>query len=113
MGALLVAFWLMYFYGANLTEGWFGPFCFDSSELPVITIYAMYIPIFFMIMKKEKDWSVFNRIIMPGLSVCGCVIMVIAAVFAHRMAVVFYLVVYAVCMLIAFAFDKTRKNKAA
>ena len=113
MGALLVAFWLLYFYGANLTEGWFGPFCFDSSELPVITIYAMYIPIFFMIMKKEKDWSAFNRFVMPGLAICGCIVMVIAAVFAHRMAVVFYLVVYAVCLLIAFAFDKTKNNKAA
>jgi APA family basic amino acid/polyamine antiporter len=111
IGVLLVSFWLMYFYGANLTEGWFGPFCFDSSELPVITIYAMYIPMFLMIMKKEKDWNAFNRFIMPALSVCGCLIMVIAAIFAHRMAVVYYLIVFAVGMLIALAFDKTKKNK--
>ncbi len=113
IGALLVAGWLLYFYGANLTEGWFGPFCFDSSELPVITIYAMYIPIFLMIMKKEKDWGVFNRFIMPALSICGCLIMVIAAIFAHRMAVVFYLIVFAVGMLIGVYCDKTKKNKAA
>ncbi len=113
IGALLVAGWLLYFYGANLTEGWFGPFCFDSSELPVITIYAMYIPIFLMIMKKEKDWGVFNRFIMPALSICGCLIMVIAAIFAHRMAVVFYLIVFAVGMLIGVCCDKTNKNKAA
>ncbi len=113
MGALLVAGWLLYFYGANLTEGWFGPFCFDSSELPVITIYAMYIPIFLMIMKKEKDWGVFNRFIMPALSICGCLIMVIAAIFAHRMAVAFYLIVFAVGMLIGVYCDKTKKNKAA
>ncbi len=113
IGALLVAGWLLYFYGANLTEGWFGPFCFDSSELPVITIYAMYIPIFLMIMKKEKDWGVFNRIIMPALSICGCLIMVIAAIFAHRMAVVFYLIIFAVGMLIGVYCDKTKKNKAA
>lgn len=113
MGALIVMFWLMYFYGANLTEGWFGPFCFDSSELPVITIYAMYIPMFLMIMKKEKDWSAFNRFVMPALSVCGCLIMVTAAIFAHRMAVVFYLIVFAAVMLIGLAFDKTKKNKAA
>ena len=111
MGALLVAFWLLYFYGANLTEGWFGPFCFDSSELPVITIYAMYIPIFLMIMKKEKDWGAFNRFIMPALAICGCAMMVTAAVFAHRMAVVFYLVVFAVVMLIGWGFDKTKKDK--
>lgn len=113
IGVLLVAGWLLYFYGANLTEGWFGPFCFDSSELPVITIYAMYIPIFLMIMKKEKDWGAFNRFIMPALSICGCLIMVIAAIFAHRMAVVFYLIVFAVGMLIGVYCDKTKKNKAA
>lgn len=113
MGALIVMFWLMYFYGANLTEGWFGPFCFDSSELPVITIYAMYIPMFLMIIKKEKDWSAFNRFVMPALSVCGCLIMVTAAIFAHRMAVVFYLIVFAAVMLIGLYFDKTKKNKAA
>ena len=113
IGVLLVAGWLLYFYGANLTEGWFGPFCFDSSELPVITIYAMYIPIFLMIMKKEKDWGAFNRFIMPALSICGCLIMVIAAIFAHRMAVVYYLVVFAVGMLIGLYCDKTKKNKAA
>ena len=113
MGVLLVSFWLMYFYGANLTEGWFGPFCFDSSELPVITIYGMYIPMFLMIMKKEKDWNVFNRFIMPALSVCGCLIMVIAAIFAHRMAVVYYLVIFAAGMLIGLYCDKTKKNKAA
>ena len=110
IGALLVAFWLLYFYGANLTSGWFGPFCFDSSELPIITIYGLYIPIFVMVMKKEKDWSVFNRYIMPGLSIIGCVFVCIAAVFAHRLSVVFYLIIFVVVMLIAIKFDNTKKE---
>lgn len=113
IGALLVATWLLYFYGANLTEGWFGPFCFDSSELPIITIYAMYIPIFIKLMKVEKDWGTFKRFVMPVLSICGCLVMVIAAIYAHRMAVVFYLIVFVVIMLIARCFDNTKKNKAA
>ncbi|MBP3384956.1 MAG: APC family permease [Firmicutes bacterium] len=113
MGVLLVAFWLLYFYGANLTEGWFGPFCFDSSELPVITIYAMYIPIFLMIMKKEKEWNVFKSFIMPALSICGCLIMVIAAVFAHRIAVAYYLIIFATGLLIGWLFDKKRKRYSA
>ena len=110
IGALVVAAWLLYFYGANLTEGWFGPFCFDSSELPIITIYAMYIPIFLMVMKKEKDWGTFKRFVMPGLSIIACIFVVIAAFFAHRMAAVFYLIVFAVVMLIAIKFDNTKKN---
>jgi len=99
-GLLLSAFWLLYFYGANLTDPWFGPFCFDTSELPIVTLYAAYIPIFFMLMKKEKDLSVFKRYIMPLLSILSCIFMVVAAVFAHGMGVVYYLIVFAVIMLI-------------
>ena len=55
VGVLMCAVWLTYFYGANLTEGWFGPFCFDSSELPIITLYALYIPMFLNVMRREKD----------------------------------------------------------
>lgn len=109
MGALLAATWLLYFYGANLTDGWFGPFCFDSSELPIIAIYALYIPIFLMIMKKESDWAPFKRFVMPALSICGCIFMVIAAFFSHRMAAVYYLIVFAVVMILAFIIEK--KNK--
>lgn len=109
LGALLTSAWLLYFYGANLTEGWFGLFCFDSSELPIINIYAFYIPIFLMIMKKEKDWGTFKRFIMPGVSIAACIFIVIAAFFAHRISAVFYLIVFAVCMLIAFIIDKRKK----
>src|SRR5690606_5873519 len=61
IGLLICAFWLLYFYGANLVKvPWFGPFSFDSSELPIVTIYAMYIPIFFMMMVKEKSLNFFK-----------------------------------------------------
>ena len=113
MGALLTAVWLLYYYGANLTDGWFGPFCFDSSEIPIITIYAFYIPIFLMVMKKETGWNKFKRFVMPVLSVCGCVFIVIAAFFAHRMSAVFYLIVFAAIMLIAFAAEKKNRQKVA
>lgn len=104
IGLLLCGIWLLFFYGANLTDSWFGFFSFDSSELPIVTIYAMYIPIFIMMIKKEKDLSVFKRVIMPIVSICGCIFMMIAACFAHRMAVVAYLIVFAVVMVIGVVF---------
>ena len=56
-GLFMCSAWLVYFYGANLSPdgGWFGPFSFDSSELPIVTIYALYIPMLIMWIKKEKD----------------------------------------------------------
>lgn len=109
-GLLISALWLLYFYGANLTRPWFGSFSFDSSELPVITLYAMYLPIFVMIMKREKEWNVFQRFIMPFLSCLGCVFMVAAAVIAHRQEFWYYLIVFAVLMLIGFTFFKEKQT---
>lgn len=98
LGLFLCAIWLLYFYGANLTNSWFGFFSFDSSELPIVTIYALYIPIFLMFMKKEKELTFFNRFLMPSLSLVGSIFMIIAAWFAHGMAVVAFLIVYLVVM---------------
>lgn len=100
VGLLLSSIWLVYFYGANLTTPWFGVFSFDSSELPIVTIYALYIPIFVMMMKKEKELGVFKRFVAPSLAVCACIFMIIAACYAHGMAVVYYLIVFAVIMAI-------------
>ncbi|AZV57358.1 APC family permease [Clostridium sp. AWRP] len=107
-GLLLCGIWLLYFYGANLTKPWFGFFSFDSSELPIVTIYALYIPIFIMMMKKEKDLNPFKRFIAPIISLAGCVFMIIAACFSHKMEVAAYLIVFAVVMIFGAMFCKEK-----
>lgn len=98
---LIVGIWLVFFYATNLTEGWFGSFKFDSSELPIITIYAMYIPIFvMMIAKLRKEVGIFRGIIMPLLAILSCVFMVFASIIAHTNTFAYYLITYAVIMLI-------------
>jgi len=123
-GLLACCVWMVYFYGANLTAGWFGLFNFDSSELPIVTIYAMYIPIFIMWMKKEKDLGVFQRFILPAISILACAFMVFAAVYAHGITpyqaaqaegkfsfpVAFYLIIYAVIMIAGAFFYKSKKG---
>lgn len=125
-GVFVCAAWLVYFYGANLSGGWFGYFNFDSSELPIITIYGMYIPIFIAWIKKEKDLGVFKRYVLPiaALVACGC--MIFAAVYAHGITpylqakangsfsfpVLFYLIVYAVIIAIGAFFRKPKKKEA-
>ncbi len=103
VGLLLSAFWLLYFYGAIVLQvagssPWFGPFSFDTSELPIITLYAGYIPILLMMMKKERELGTFKRLVMPGLAVLSCVFMVVAACVAHQMAVVYYLAIFVLFM---------------
>ncbi len=122
-GLFVCAIWLVYFYGANLTNGWFGVFNFDSSELPIVTIYAMYIPIFIAWMIKEKDMGVFKRFILPVISIIACLFMVFAAVYAHGITpylaakangtfsfpVLFYLIIFAVVMILGAIFKKPKK----
>lgn len=113
LGLMLCGIWLLYFYGASLSaDSWFGLLSFDQSELPIITIYTMYIPIFIMIIKKEKNFNVFSRFIAPFLSICGSVFMAYAAYFAHgAKAVTGYLIIFAVIMIIG-AFFKKSKSKS-
>ena len=116
MGLLLCGFWFLFFYGSNLAAfGWFGLFSFDSSELPIVTIYALYIPIYLMFMKKATDLSFTRRYLIPALGLIGSVFMVFAAIYAHGIQpylaakanggfacpIVFYLILFAVRTLAA------------
>ena len=106
---LIVGGWLVYFVG-GVQLGWAGKYAFDSSELPIITIYLMYLPILVSWMIKEKDQNVLRRFIMPILAICGSLFMVVASVFSHGMGVVWYLIVFAVIMLIGLFVNKKRKK---
>ncbi len=106
-GLLISVFWLFYYYAASL-EGWFGPYGFDMTELPTVTMYAAYIPIFLMMMKKEKQLDAFRRYIMPTLAVTSCLFMIYAACFSHRQEVLWYVIIFCFIMLPAFFFIKPK-----
>ena len=108
---LATGVWFLYFYASNLACIWTGPFVFDSSELPIITIYLMYFPILIQWMRKEKEQNVVRRFVMPILALCGSAFMVIACVFSHGTSCLWYLIVFAVVMAIGYAVDKSRKKK--
>ena len=126
MSLLFCAFWFFYFYAANLTTPIFGAFSFDSSELPIITIYAMYIPIYVLFIVKEGKKNIFKNTVMPILGIIASAFMVFVAVYAHGIRpykvaaangefsfpVLFYLIVFAVFMIVGALFYKKReKNK--
>lgn len=93
----IVGFWILFYYGGPLC-GWFGPLSFDSSELPIVTLYGGYIPIFLMMMVKERDLSPLKRFLFPTLSIFSCIFMVIAAFISHGVDVLWYLLVFAIFM---------------
>ncbi len=125
IGLVIVGAWLVYFYGANLTATpWFGKFSFDSSELPIITIYGLYIPMFIQFMRKEKNLPAVKRFVLPTLGVIGSAFMVFAAIYSHgympylaakekgefSCPVLFYLIVFAVIMAIGMLLMNPKKK---
>lgn len=125
-GLLLCGFWFFFFYGSNLAAfSWFGLFSFDSSELPIVTIYALYIPIFIMFMKKATDLNGVRRFLMPILGLCGSVFMVFAAIYAHGVQpylaakengtfscpIVFYLIFFVVVLIWGLSLYRNKGEK--
>ena len=86
---------------------------FDSSELPVVTIYPMYVPILVAMMIKERDLHPVKRFLLPGLSVLGVAVIVIASILKHGMANLWYLIVFAAIMGLGAIFYYRRKTSAS
>ena len=107
---MITAAWFLYFYASNLACIWTGPFVFDSTELPIITIYLMYLPILIQWIRKEKEQNVLRRFVMPALAICGSVFMIVACVFSHGWACAWYLVVFGIIMTVGMLADHANKK---
>ena len=137
IGLMFCAIWLFYFYLANLdssligtynaeTANWLirllgtldpetnmynvGWFAFDSSELPIVALYAMYIPIFAKMYKLE-DLSKVKRILVPTLAIISSVFMVVAAIYAHKWGVLYFLIIASIFMMIGKKFYNKTEAK--
>lgn len=106
---LICSMWFVYFIFFCL--GFFGKFGFDSSELPIITIYPLYVPILIAMMKKEKDINPFKRFVLPILSLVGICVIVYASIKSHGMGNLWYLIVFAIIMLLGFCVMKYNEKK--
>ena len=97
LALFICVLWFVYFIGGQFF-GWFGDYAFDSSELPVITIYPIYIPILIRFMVKATDESPLRRFVIPSLAIVASLVMVVASVFRHKIAIVWYLIVFVIVM---------------
>lgn len=112
---LMCAGWFVYFIllGSGLFSwGKIDAYTFDSSELPIITLYALYIPILFSMIIKEKELNPFKRFVLPVLSLCGIGVIIYASINKHGLRNIWYLIVFAVIMLIGFGVDMYNRKKA-
>ena len=93
-GLLMSVLWLLYFYFGTLLTS-LGPVKFDASELPIITLYALYVPIYIALLRR-KDLSVFRGKVMPVLAILCSAFMVFAAIYSHKWDVAWYLGLFVV-----------------
>ena len=84
----------------------------ENDELPIITLYALYIPIFISMMIKSKDLHPIKRFVFPALSIVACLFMIFCAFYAYKIQAIYYLVIFTVIMLIGLMFYRDRKGRS-
>jgi O-antigen/teichoic acid export membrane protein len=80
----------------------------ENDELPIITLYAAYIPIFIIMMVKFKELNAFKRFVLPAVAIVASLFMVYAAISAYKIQALYYIIVFVVVMAIGMLFY--RKN---
>ena len=85
---------------------------FENDELPIIVLYALYIPIFINMMIKCRDLSPVKRFVFPSLSIAACVFMIYSAFAAYKIQAIYYLIVFTVIMLIGLMFYRDKKGRS-
>ena len=116
MGFILAVLWLAYYYlsQTNSLSNGIG-FPFDSSELPIITAYTLYIPMYISFMIKNKDLNIFKRFVLPILGIIAALVMIVASIYRHQINVLYYLIFFTFVIGLAYLvvyLAKRRREKA-
>ncbi len=110
-GLLFCAFWFMQWELGFVRGVLPDIIAWENDELPIITLYASYIPIFIVLMVKAKDLSPVKRFLMPSLAVGCCAFMVYAAFASYGIEALYYLIVSTAAILIGLLFYRGKDGK--
>lgn len=107
LGLVFSVLWLFFLFGTQISEKTlFGNFGFDISEIPVVTVYGMYIPLFYMFLKKwGRKISSLKRLAV-SMGIVACVFTAVCATYAHFTDMTDYILVFAAIMLMGSLFRK-------
>ena len=107
LGLVFSILWLFFLFGTQISEdALFGNFGFDISEIPVVTVYGMYIPLFFSFLKKwGRKISVLKRITV-SMGIVACIFTAVCAIYAHFADMTDYILAFVAIMLAGSLFRK-------
>lgn len=111
-GLIMALVWLIYYYFSqtNSLANGIG-FPFDSSELPIITTYLLYIPMLIGFMIKNKNNKGIKTTIMPILGILSSLFMIFASFYRHKVNTIYYLIFFLIVVVIAIFVEKIKKIK--
>ena len=116
IGIALEVFWFfqastLFFQGPLAFNGTGSPswlFAWEADEVCVITMYALYIPIFIQVIRKEVGLNFVVRFILPVLAIIAAIFMCYCAYIAYGIQAIYYLIFFIVCQGIGMYFYKKR-----
>ena len=110
-GLILCALWMLQ-WELGLIQGILPDIiAWENDELPIITLYAAYIPIFIVMMIRARDLSPAKRFVMPALAILCCCFMVYAAISSYGIQALYYIILFAVILGIGLLFYRNAEDK--
>lgn len=119
LGIGLMGFWLFQFstlclqgplaYNGTQNPEWL--LAWEADEICIITLYALYIPIFVHIIKSEKSFSFMYRYILPTLAIISSLFMCYCAYHAYGHQIIYYLVFFVLLQGIGMCFYKQKEEE--
>ena len=112
IGALM--FWMfqistLFFHGPLAINDLGSPswlLAWEADEICIITLYAVYIPIYLQIIFKEKEFNPLFRFILPTLALIASIFMCYCAYSAYGIQTFYYLVFFVIVIAIGMIFYK-------
>jgi len=101
---VFVAFWMLVFSG-NFA-GWYGEFNMDLPGLVPVFFQFFLIPVFLMVLFKEKKLGRFNRFCAPAIAMVGSGVLVYAAFTSQGTRILVFAGIFAAFMIVGALFYK-------
>lgn len=119
-GLAMMGFWLfqtavLFFQGPLAFNGTGNPewlLAWEADEICIITLYALYVPMFIMTMIRKKNYNFFDRFILPFLAAISSLFMCYCCYVSYGFKqVVYYLVFFGIVMAIGMYYMNSSKRQ--
>ena len=120
LSLFLMGFWLfqtstLFFQGPLVFNGTGNPewlLAWEADEICIITLYALYIPLFIYVILKKKNYTFIQRYVLPILAALSSLFMCYCCYMSYgTKQVIYYLIFFAILMSIGMYYMNSSKRK--